>query len=46
MKTFLVVAAILFGLGMILYAAKQTLDAVTSQLANRQVRIEAVLASN
>jgi hypothetical protein len=46
MKTFLIVAALMFSIGTALSAAKETLDNGKSLLANRHAQIEAVLASN
>jgi hypothetical protein len=46
MKTFIVIAVFLYGIGTALSAAKDSLDNGKSLLANRHAQIEAVLASN
>ena len=46
MKTFIVIAVFLYGIGTALSAAKDSLDTGKSLLANRHAQIEAVLASN
>jgi hypothetical protein len=46
MRTFIVIAIFLYGIGSALSAAKDTLDTGKSLLANRHAQIEAVLASN
>ncbi len=46
MKTFILIAVFLYGIGTALSAAKDTLDIDKSLLANRHAQIEAALASN
>lgn len=46
MKTFIVIAVFLYGIGTALSAAKDSLGTGKSLLANRHAQIEAVLASN
>lgn len=46
MKTFILIAVFLYGIGTALSAVKDSLDKGKSLLANRHAQIEAVLTSN